>query len=979
MKHINKLLLLLIATTLFSGILIGVFPSHASASLSMEEDYKIYRSYTLVSACIIGDWHGDVRKNNLQDTINAGFRNNEQFADGKLYSSLIGNDIGSGFDCNTKDDLNPALQALGYDGVYELIEDLGTTTITKDKIIDKLRDQVKKQGGRLDLLNKPDFQYWYWNTVYREKLGTGGCEGVLNNSYSSNRETNIPGTYYKAEDDGTVTKYSVASYNTGTGREVEGLDRSMTGGKKWTCKGIADQLTKSRAEAYAARLVINNNDDDESNDYGTGALSSGAAGVSDPTSCESEGGVLGWIMCPVTTMLGNALNWVDTQISRLLEVDEVKFRDAQLYTTWARFRNIGLTLLIIIMLIMVISTALGLGFLDAYTVKKAMPRMIAAIIFMLLSWYICLFLITLSNAVGEGVLGLMTSTFRDPYGNRLESLNALFSAGGASTAVQGGGLIVGVGVLALVPGALGIVMTWVGAALLIVGLALLVLVARQMFIITLILFSPIAILAWIFPGNDKLWNFWWQSFSKLLLMFPMIMALIASGRIFAGVISFTADSSSGGESLITPLLILTAYVIPYAFIPFTFKFAGGVFGNLAGMVNDRGKGAFDRLRKSRQKSYARIATGAKTGNFTRGRETGFDRGVRRLAHANKAGLRPGSWRANTDSAIVGTIAQEKERKLKEDPDYATWSMHDTLNRAASESTNEAQLRERLLAMRAEGQYRGTDADMERDVGRVERLRRSMSEDGFRQLTTSQAIKGGTAYGSQAEAWRAVAAAAGDDDATLATMTAQARGDMMSAGRIDQGGGGFGRTMELTAQLRDHAIDDDEFNRLLSDNVLESQGPGVLAHPSMKPGAIQALIPAMRNRVQTAAAAAQASGDWDTYDRELAVISSIHDSLSPSSPQIARQIADDVLLQPSPATIQPQPPLSDGSDGPPLPVPAGSQTILDHIKMRGQSKVFQSTHKEHSQIEQDPNRPGAPPIAGPGGPSTGPPTAPPTGL
>lgn len=359
---------------------------------------------------------------------------------------------------------------------------------------------------------------------------------------------------------------------------------------RFTCRTIATKLT-ALANDYFQYMKAN---PDEASD-----LASTANTSTTDNSCEGQGGVLSWLLCPVLNMVGSALNWVDTQLSRLLEIDRDKFTSDEMYTAWSRFRNIGLTLLIAAMLIMVIGTALGIEALDAYTVKKAFPRLVAAIVFVLLSWYICSFLIELSNVVGKGTLGLLTS----PFGDKANALTSLFEPTAGGAGLQIGGLVLGGAALAL-PGAVGILLSWLGTGLLIMGIAFLVLIARQMFIIVLILVSPIAILSWIFPGNDKLWKIWWQSFSKLLLMFPIVMTLIASGRIFSSVIAST--NSGSGEGLLNPLLKITAYVLPYAFIPFTFKAAGGIFGSLVGMANDRSKGVFDRLKKGRQSNYHRV-------------------------------------------------------------------------------------------------------------------------------------------------------------------------------------------------------------------------------------------------------------------------------------------------------------------------------------------------------------------------------------
>lgn len=358
---------------------------------------------------------------------------------------------------------------------------------------------------------------------------------------------------------------------------------------------------------------------------------SSASGV-DPDSCESQTGLTAFFMCPMISMISSGLQWLDKQMSRLLTIDSDKYASGPtsdaMYKTWSNFRNIGLSLLIAAMLVMVISTALGVGMLDAYTVKKSFPRMVLAVIFMMLSWWVCIFLINASNTVGKGVLGLMTS----PFNGSASTLASLFSVDAAGAGAQIGGTIIAVGSLFLIPGAAGLLLSWLGTGMLIMGIAFLVLIARQMFIIVLILGAPIAILSWIFPGNDKLWKVWWQSFSKLLIMFPMVMALVASGRIFAGVINDL--NSSGGEDLLNTLMKFTAYVVPYGFIPLTFKAAGGVFGNLVGMANDRSRGAFDRLKKGRQKTMGEIGQRMAAGQ-------GFRGGTNTLLNRSSSGLASG--------------------------------------------------------------------------------------------------------------------------------------------------------------------------------------------------------------------------------------------------------------------------------------------------------------------------------------------------
>lgn len=132
----------------------------------------------------------------------------------------------------------------------------------------------------------------------------------------------------------------------------------------------------------------------------------------------------------------------------------------------------------------------------------------------------------------------------------------------------------------------------------------------------------------------------------------MIMALIASGRIFAHII----DIDPAQNNAFGVILKITAYVIPYAFIPLTFKVAGGVFGNLAGMVNDRGKGGFDRLRKKRQEATQQLGRNVKGGVGARGNQQNFlNRSTSAIASGPK-GWRPGKRGADHRAASRNTGA-----------------------------------------------------------------------------------------------------------------------------------------------------------------------------------------------------------------------------------------------------------------------------------------------------------------------------------
>ena len=325
----------------------------------------------------------------------------------------------------------------------------------------------------------------------------------------------------------------------------------------------------------------------------------------EPPSCESGLGILGWIVCPLINFLSFGLEQLDDIIGNLLSVRPEYYDNDEIRSAWRNIRNIAYMLLVPAMLVMVIGTALGFEFVSAYTVKKALPRMIAAAIFIAFSYEITVFLIQVINAIGLGIKGLMLA----PFDNIPDTLAGYFTLGeGFATGVVLG-IAGGIGIaVATGPGAIGIGALFLGflaIAALVLVIAYAVLVLRQMIIIALMLLAPLAIIGWIFPSNTRLWTLWRGTFVKLLLMYPLIMLVLASGRILAHITNSMDPVGgvveSGANQLISPFMVLLAYTLPYLFVPFAFKFVGGTIGRLAGMATSMEGGWLKRISgKSRE-------------------------------------------------------------------------------------------------------------------------------------------------------------------------------------------------------------------------------------------------------------------------------------------------------------------------------------------------------------------------------------------
>ncbi len=324
----------------------------------------------------------------------------------------------------------------------------------------------------------------------------------------------------------------------------------------------------------------------------------GQAGASGSTDANGDTGItchvdglnwlnpLNWLFCGLINAAQDVVKKLDTAISDTLKFDTgtLMSSNSSLYNAWSNFRTIALGLLVIVGLVMVISQALGFGVFDAYTVKKVLPRIIAAVIMITFSWPLMKFAIDATNVIGADVGNIITRAF--------SATNNGIEVWSGQVAVGGLGLLAGFGIL----GGLGMLSFIVTAALGVI-IALAVLVLRQVIIAFLVIVAPLAIVMFILPNTQKGWKLWYDFFSRSLIVYPIIVGFIAMGRSFAGLVDATFSDPTG---FFATFVKFVCYFGPYFALPYAIRLSGGAVANLSGMVNDRGRGAFDRLRNFRR-------------------------------------------------------------------------------------------------------------------------------------------------------------------------------------------------------------------------------------------------------------------------------------------------------------------------------------------------------------------------------------------
>lgn len=318
-------------------------------------------------------------------------------------------------------------------------------------------------------------------------------------------------------------------------------------------------------------------------------VTGGTASGSQP-SCESEGGALAWILCPVVRTLVEALDALAKgPLADLLRYDSLTTDTGDsnpIFRVWQSFVRIANVLFIFAFMAVIFSQALSLN-IDAYTVKRMLPRVVIGIILVQISFFAASFVIDVFNVLGAGVAGLILAPIEG-----MPSYQALIfpvlddnRGGQVFTNLVGGALAIQ-NLAALGLAAAGLLWALVAilpTVLFIILAVVLTLIIRNALIAACIVFMPIALVAWILPNTERLFRQWGEVFIKALVMFPLIMGMLAIGKFAGALIVADGEIQNGRGDIFNTIASILVVVIPYLVIPFSYKLAGRAIGGIGNM------------------------------------------------------------------------------------------------------------------------------------------------------------------------------------------------------------------------------------------------------------------------------------------------------------------------------------------------------------------------------------------------------------
>lgn len=295
-------------------------------------------------------------------------------------------------------------------------------------------------------------------------------------------------------------------------------------------------------------------------------------------SCQSSLGAIGWLVCPTTGKIAEAVDWLYEKIENVLVVNPVEMKDGSpIYEIWKYMLGVTNIVFIIFFLVMVYSQITGMGITN-YGLKKTLPKLIVAAVLVNLSFLICSLAVDASNIIGEGLRGVFTTIENTTMGDM--ALTGGVKVSEMYSSLAGGSVLaLGAGVIAFETGAIWMLIPTVLGAIVAVVIGLVTIAMRQAVVALLIMVSPLAIVAYMLPNTEQWFKKWRQLLIKMLIFYPMFSLLFGASQL-AGFAIITSASDGFGI-----LLGTAVQIFPLFFSVNLMKMSGTVLGTINSKLN----------------------------------------------------------------------------------------------------------------------------------------------------------------------------------------------------------------------------------------------------------------------------------------------------------------------------------------------------------------------------------------------------------
>ena len=297
-------------------------------------------------------------------------------------------------------------------------------------------------------------------------------------------------------------------------------------------------------------------------------------------------GLLGWSICPAINV---AISFADGawSIFEFLLINNPLDGSGSYYDSWTKVRDLANAILVVIFLGIVISQVSNIG-ISNYGIKKMLPRLVIVAVAINISYYLMQVIIDIANITGKSI---------DSIFSGFESYSGLKAANGWSVLLDSillSATVVGsVGVTLAAGAVLGwpAIILFLGAMIIpaIIGIiaGLLALQVRSMLIPILAIFSPVALVAWVLPNTQKLFDKWKSMFTGLVFLYPLASIYYGGLKFAASITLGSGESSSIQRLMALAALFIGTFMVAVIAIKSN-SIMGKIVGGIGGFANKLG-------------------------------------------------------------------------------------------------------------------------------------------------------------------------------------------------------------------------------------------------------------------------------------------------------------------------------------------------------------------------------------------------------
>lgn len=476
-----------------------------------------------------------------------------------------------------------------------------------------------------------------------------------------------------------------------------------------------------------------------------------------------------WAACPIVSALygtdgrGGVMGLLqDWGVKNLaINIDEI-FANKQYYAAWNSFRVIAVSLIIVAGLIMVVSQAANMEIFDTYTIRKLLPRLLVIAIIIAISWWLLEYIVLFFN----NLMVWVGSAIEAPFNEKVEPLSAGAMAAQIAAVIVASTLVNPAMIISYLT---TITLAW--------AVATLALAVRKMIIVFLILTSPIFLFFAIFNGTQKLYKTGQTG----------LISLLAIGIVFNGALElgYVMSALTPAESDPFGILRLGFQVAGLLIIPVALMRLGGMASTLTGLVNDRSKGVFDKLKNGRAEQRAGIVNSMKTGDRWKDSNIvgkSLNKATRGAYDMRNAGLNPMAMKRRYQASADQGLRTGANNILASD-EFKAISEYDDALKAGRYNSSSAAIAGLTREFRAEGRSDAT-GDARRAVAAVEATGNTIGNKSFRLASAMQLVSTGTGYKNIQEMSQTLAQAAGGNESTAGALAGWANFQTKKVGRND---------------------------------------------------------------------------------------------------------------------------------------------------------------------------------------------------